>query len=402
MPAPLPPLMPLLTAALPLADFATVPVATWGMCAAQRCGMSVVCGTAVWHVRGAWCAAQHAAATWVFAARPFVVFEKDMARDAAPEGAAEERKIAAAAAAVRAASRRLRPSGPPTQVYMYQTVGSLLPQYATSRWFAERPELLLHDDSGRVVTVTIAPLYTMMGRTVVVPWVDFAQQPAAEGWVDNLFQWVANGSVDGIALDGNPYDDEWIRSRRLGGLIAGRAGVLMANGVHLAGDNGMLFEEWCAEHSYLRRRAGCDGTTSPTGCDMRVLRDYSAHPGNVVLAHVPDAGAAGSPPRMSAAGVTKLAAFLWGAGPRAFFADVPPLRGQRAHWQCDEWAAAPLFAELAKPLGTPTAQGASPAPGLYTRSFSTGAHLTVDTRGPSPTSCIVWGDGDRSGDCPRR
>ena len=45
----------------------------------------------------------------------------------------------------------------------------------------------------------------------------------------------------------------------------------MANGVHKRGDNGMLFEEWCGEHSYLRRRGGCDGSSSPVGCDMAGL-----------------------------------------------------------------------------------------------------------------------------------
>jgi hypothetical protein len=45
--------------------------------------------------------------------------------------------------------------------------------------------------------------------------------------------------------------------------------------------------------------------------------------------------------------------YQWAAGPRSFFADVPPLRGEKAHWQCDEWAAMPKFEELQKPLGRP-------------------------------------------------
>ena len=39
---------------------------------------------------------------------------------------------------------------------MYQTVGSLLPNYALSAWFAARPDLLLHDDAGRLVTTNMS------------------------------------------------------------------------------------------------------------------------------------------------------------------------------------------------------------------------------------------------------
>eukprot|EP01051_Picozoa_sp_SAG22_P004991 SAG22_NODE_284_length_13033_cov_21.541828_9_plen_349_part_00 len=314
------------TALLPAADFSTVPVATW-------------CGNVTGPLS--------AATVLAFAARPFAVFEKDMSQFAAPPNRTEEAKIAHAAAQVRAASLRLRPRGPATQVYMYSTVGSLLPQYEMSRWFAARPQLLLRDDAGRIVTTNYGgaaggrlPLPGLKGGDC--PWVDFSQPAAAAGWVNGLFQWVANKSVGGIALDGNPFDDEWVVSvggspgilanvsdpskrqaflrglnaseLRLGQKIAAVGGVLMANGMHLAGDNGMLFEEWCGEHSYLRRSAGCDGSQSRIGCDMKVLQDYVAVPGRVTLSHAPDSAvASGGAVRLSPTGESSSAGTAQGS-----------------------------------------------------------------------------------------
>ena len=287
---------------LPLANFSTVPVASW-------------CGNASGPLS--------TPSLLTFASRPFVVFEKDMAQNWPPQNRYQELKIAAAARAVRAASAQLRPGGPMTQVYMYFTVGSLLPQYELSRWFAAHPHLLLHDDAGRVVTTNCAQ--TEGGGVLPgfkpgeCPWVDFAQAEAAQAWVNGIDKWVANNSVDGVALDANPFDDEWIVSiggspgvlanvssdaRRaaflsgvnasqltLGTRIRARGGVLMANGLHKPGDNGMLFEEWCSEHSYLRRRHGCDNSTSTIGCDMAVLQKYTRTTTNVALAHCPDSAA---------------------------------------------------------------------------------------------------------------
>ena len=77
---------------------------------------------------------------------------------------------------------------------------------------------MLHDDAGQLVTVNYSlgcPSHRTgepCGAPVAVPWVDFSQPAAASAWVDGLYQWVANHSVDGIALDGNPFDDEWVRS----------------------------------------------------------------------------------------------------------------------------------------------------------------------------------------------
>lgn len=171
-------------------------------------------------------------------------------------------------------------------------------------------------------------------------------------------------------------------------------GVLIANGLHKDGDNGMLFEEWGGEHSYLRRRDGCDDVTSQLGCDMSILRDFSADPTHVALVHSYEpADATG---QMTPRGVLKLAAFLWAAGPSAFYADVPPLKGESAHWQCDEWAAMPRFPELAKALGAPTGPGTQ-AHGVYRRAFASGAHVSVETR--NSTACIVWGDASTSGAC---
>ena len=309
---------------------------------------------------------------------------------------------------------------------MYFTVGSLLPQYAASAWFAARPHLLLHDDAGGLVTTNYSGgCFVHRPGCVAVPvpcpWVDFSQPEAAAGWVAQLRQWVQNRSVDGIAVDGNPFDDEWISSvggspgilanvsspakRRafllglnhseafLGQLIASHGGILMANGVHKPGDNGMLFEEWCGEHSYPRRLEGCDGSRSPIGCDMEVLQRYSAQGENVALVHIPD-GSAGT--TMSASGLFKLAAFLWAAGPRSFFADVPPLPEEKAHWQCDEWAVMPKFQELAKPLGAPSGPGIQPSARLYIRAFGKGAKVLVDLRKGGPEACVVWADGSRS------
>eukprot|EP01048_Picozoa_sp_COSAG05_P007552 COSAG05_NODE_535_length_8871_cov_311.345759_10_plen_303_part_00 len=256
---------------LPSADFAHVPIASW-------------CGNATGPLSKA--------AAQAFASRPLAVFEKDMAQEAPPYMRSEEGKIAAAAAQVKAIS-------PATQVLMYSTVGSLLPQYSMSDWFAARPHLMLHDDSGAIIVVnyTLACPSHRPGCTPIpspCPWVDFSQPAAVAGWVDSLWAWVANKSVDGVALDGNPFDDEWITSvggspgilanvssaskraafirglnaaeLELGQRIVSAGGVLMANGIHKPGNNGMLFEEWCSEHSYLRRRNGCDGTKSPIGC----------------------------------------------------------------------------------------------------------------------------------------
>ena len=38
---------------------------------------------------------------------------------------------------------------------MYNTVGSLLPNYALTEWFRARPNLMLHDDDGRLVTTSM-------------------------------------------------------------------------------------------------------------------------------------------------------------------------------------------------------------------------------------------------------
>lgn len=112
---------------------------------------------------------------------------------------------------------------------------------------------------------------------------------------------------------------------------------------------------------------------------------------------------------------------LQGAGPRAFFADVPPLKGEKAHWQCDEWAAMPKFAELERPLGTPISLGAQPKPGLFVREFGGqgtaegGLVDLLEERGGGDgrsrvvlelggtdagkskgKACITWADGSRS------
>jgi hypothetical protein len=107
----------------------------------------------------------------------------------------------------------------------------------------------------------------------------------------------------------------------------------VANGVHKSGDNGMLFEEWCDEHSYLRRAKGCNGSSSAVACDMAILQQFSSDPMNVALVHIPDGGVnhlggsggssssggggsgveaqRGQQIAMSESGVLKLAAFLW-------------------------------------------------------------------------------------------
>ena len=99
----------------------------------------------------------------------------------------------------------------------YFTVGSLLPQYTLSKWFEAHSNLMLHDDDGRLVTVSYSlgcPSHRdhePCGAAVAVPWVDISQPAAADAWVNGLYRWVANRSVDGIALDGNPFEDEWVR-----------------------------------------------------------------------------------------------------------------------------------------------------------------------------------------------
>ena len=88
----------------------------------------------------------------------------------------------------------------------------------------------------------------------------------------------------------------------------------------------MLFEEWCGEHSYLRRPGGCEA-------DMKVLKDFASNSSHVTLVHIPDgAETKAGEVHLSTSGAIKLAAFLWAAGPRSFFADVPPLKGEKAHW----------------------------------------------------------------------
>ena len=67
--------------------------------------------------------------------------------------------------------------------------------------------------------------------------------------------------------------------------------------------------------SAQRRRDGCDGSASPVGCDMAVLQQFSSQQQHVALVHIPDAGSGKAPAAMSGAGVVKLAAFLWAAGP---------------------------------------------------------------------------------------
>jgi hypothetical protein len=85
---------------------------------------------------------------------------------------------------------------------------------------------MLHDDAGRLVTVNYSlgcpshRAHQPCGAPVAVPWVDFSQPAAANGWVDGLYKWVENRSVDGVALDGNPFDDEWIAS------VGGSPGIL--------------------------------------------------------------------------------------------------------------------------------------------------------------------------------
>ena len=110
---------------------------------------------------------------------------------------------------------------------------------------------------------------------------------------------------------------------------------------------------------------------------------------------------------MSLPAVVKLAAFLWAAGERAFFADVPPLSGETAHWQCDEWAAMPRFREMSMSLGRPTGPGVVEKDGvgsgrdLYTRSFASGARVVLDM-GYAPgkeRACITWADNTTSGYC---
>ena len=186
--------------------------------------------------------------------------------------------------------------------------------------------------------------------------------------------------------------------RQLGARIAARGGVLMANGLHKEGDNGMLFEEWCGEHSYLRRRNGCGGFASPIACDMMVLQNFSKDPRHVALVHMPDAPSPEG--HLTGRGLVKLAAFLWAAGPSAFFADVPPLKSEKAHWQCDEWAAMPATTEVfSKPLGQPAGLGVVSDGGLFTRSFVGGAHVQLDLRDDSSQVCIRWRDGSTSGEC---
>ena len=126
---------------------------------------------------------------------------------------------------------------------------------------------------------------------------------------------------------------------------------------------------------------------------MLILKSFSSNPAHVALVHIADPGDGKSPPGMTADGVLKLAAFLWAAGPRAYFADVPPLKGERAHRQCDEWAAMPPFTELGKPLGKPQAVGGQSDLGLYTRRFGENAKVALDG---VKSACIVWADGTHS------
>ena len=379
--------------------------------------------------------------------RPFVVFEKDTSEGDAPVARFEEWKIGQAAEQVRQAAAAAAYPDPP-EIYMYQTVGSLLPQYAMSDWFKEdaHSSYLLRDDAGNLVTTAYPVNPDPSSKKVPSPWVDFSQAEAAAAWAQQIGRWVTNHTVDGIALDGNCYADEYSVSvggspgilanissparkaafiagvnasqQLLAQIIAqarGGKGVLMANGIHRPGDNGMLFEEWCSEHSYLRRQDGCDGSKSRIGCDMEVLQRYTNEAPNsrVVLVHIPDAAAStladqhslkhrGSAVRMSASGVVKLAAFLWGAGLRSYFADVPPLPTEKAHWQCDEWANTPAFEEFSKPLGLPTGPGVVSAAGAYTRQFASGASVKVYALGSNSKdakACIVWGDSTTSGTC---
>ena len=85
--------------------------------------------------------------------RPFVVFEKDTSEGDAPVARFEEWKIGQAAEQVRQAAAAAAYPDPP-EIYMYQTVGSLLPQYALSDWFKEdaHSSYLLRDDAGNLVT----------------------------------------------------------------------------------------------------------------------------------------------------------------------------------------------------------------------------------------------------------
>jgi hypothetical protein len=107
---------------------------------------------------------------------------------------------------------------------------------------------------------------------------------------------------------------------------------VVANGVHKIGDNGMLFEEWCDEHSYLRRSHGCNSSTSPLVCDMAILQRFSSDPQHVALVHIPDGGNGKAPIAMSGNGVLKLAAFLW-VGTETAILTSHPYRQSRSRWQ---------------------------------------------------------------------
>jgi hypothetical protein len=342
-------------------------------------------------------------------------------------------KVAEQGAAIQAVSKV------GTQIYFQCSPSKLLPFWEVGRWFAGQDQWLLRDDRGRLVTQSLSPKFHDSRN---VTFVDFSQPAACEAWVSAWYGWFRNSSFDGYLLDANHFDRQMIddpqgpmplkhisnlakrqaylaglnsSQLRLGGMLRQAGGALIANGIQKPGDNGMLFEEFAEEHSYLHRAKGCGGSSSPLVCDMLILQNFS-HAGGLSLVHTaaPSAHGGGRPHTMSmsADGVVKLAAFLWAAGPRSFYGDAPPFPGEKAHWNCDEWVHGLDFAEFRKPLGLPLGDGVvedATLTKLYTRAFADGARVRLQVPAPTipprlsmgaaATACIVWADGTTSGRC---
>jgi hypothetical protein len=350
---------------------------------------------------------------------PFVVIgpahEQSLRFDHVMTAAAEQ------AAAIRGASNV------GTQVYFQISPSKLLPFWEVGRWFAGQEQWLLRDDSGHVVAQLLSPKFHDARN---VTFVDFSQQAAQDAWVAAWYSWFQNSSFDGYLLDANHFDRQMVddpagpmplhhvssvakrqaylaglntSQLRLGAMLQQAGGALIANGIHKAGDNGMLMEEWGEEHSYLHRAKGCGSTTSPLVCDMQILQNFSRD-GGLALVHTA-APFARDKHTMSADGVLKLAAFLWAAGSRSFYGDAPPLPGEKAHWSCDEWMNGLGFTEFKKRLGMPRGEGVADALNrTYTRTFAGGASVRIQLLAQAYNSrtsvaCIKWADGTFSGGC---
>jgi hypothetical protein len=198
----------------------------------------------------------------VLAAQSVVVLGQDM-NTALGANETEEAKVSLEALRLKRASSNR------THVLIYNALGCLLTKYATwAEWQTAHTGWLLHDEAGVLVERGSPADPTCRA------WVDFAQPAAAAAWVASMARWVgASTGIDGLALDGGYYDDEftllkgrpgplanvsgayraaWLAglnasTARLGRLLSLGGGELIINGAPRPGSTGLLFEEWCGE-----------------------------------------------------------------------------------------------------------------------------------------------------------